>query len=75
MNPNNGRIEEKYSNDDFIQAIKNVNAKNVYSGVMLSDIANEIGCHKDTARRRINKLFASGLIQGHKIGNNWVYWV
>ena len=58
-----GEYEDTYSEQAFLDAISELN------GGGTREIADRIGCHRDTARRRLNTLAEEGLVQRRDVGD------
>lgn len=56
---------EAYSDDDFLEALQELGGS---AGT--KQIADEVGCHRDTARRRLHNLADAGDIEKHKTGES-----
>ena len=62
-NPENKRFEAEYDYDDFLKAIASGDS------VTTGDIADEIGCDRSTAYRRLGELEERGEVESSKVGN------
>jgi len=56
---------EAYSDDDFLAALDELGGS---AGTR--QIADEVGCHRDTARRRLHNLSDASDIEKHKTGKS-----
>ncbi len=50
-----GRLQKKYSDDAFLRAV----AAREY-GAQTQEVADDVGCHLNTARKRLRSLSESG---------------
>lgn len=62
-----GRFTESgaYSDDDFIEAIRELGGS---AGT--KQIADAVGCHRDTARRRLHALADAEKVEKHRAGDS-----
>lgn len=62
-----GRFTETgaYSDEDFLEAIRELGG----SGGT-KQIADTVGCHRDTARRRLHTLADAGKVEKHRTGES-----
>lgn len=58
-----GRFETSYSDDDFRAAVETLGP-----GVGTADIADMVGCGRDTAYRRLRGLEDDGEVESRKVG-------
>jgi len=70
--PGTGRIEQHYTDDDFLNALNNLSTDNYHPTT--GEIADELDCHRNTARPRLNDLADDGKIQKleSKAGFTWL---
>jgi predicted ArsR family transcriptional regulator len=59
-----GRYSASYSAEDFTRALEALGGS---AGTR--DIADEIGCHRDTARRRLIALEEDGVVEKTVVGD------
>lgn len=60
---NTGQYEQSYSDDQFVDAVRELGP-----GVGTQDIADDVGCNRDTAYRRLRKLEEDERIESRKVG-------
>lgn len=66
------KFPKKYTDEQIIKEFDN--HTDAINGLIASDIANKIKCHRDTAKTRLNNLVEKGVLRKAKIGTNVVYW-
>jgi len=64
----NGQLTIQYPESRFIDTVKELGKTNA------AEVAEEIGCSKVVATRRLRSLVNEGLIQSNKISGRWVFW-
>lgn len=67
-NEETGRYSASYSDDDFLEAIADLGGT---AGT--SEIADHVGCVRDSAYRRLNQLAENGCVERRRIGNSLVW--
>jgi len=59
-----GKYTDAYTNEDLLEAIRE------HGGAAATlEIAEMVGCHRDTARRRLNNLTEAGKVQRRDVGD------
>jgi predicted ArsR family transcriptional regulator len=59
-----GEYVDTYPTDEFLQAIRE---RDGAAGTL--EIAEAVGCHRDTARRRLNELAEAGVVRRRDVGD------
>lgn len=59
-----GRYTTEYRDDDFLDALREQGGS---SGTL--DVAQQVGCDRDTARRRLNALVDAGEVERRDVGD------
>ena len=67
-NEETGQYSASYSDDDFLKAIADLGGT---AGT--SEIADRVGCVRDSAYRRLNQLAENGRVERRRIGNSLVW--
>lgn len=70
--PETGRIEEKYTDDDFLTALNQLATDDYLPST--GDVADALNCNRETARLRLNDLADDGAVRKleSKAGFNWL---
>ena len=55
---------DAYTNEDILDAIREYDG-----GAATLEIAETVGCHRDTARRRLNELADAGEVRRRDVGD------
>lgn len=63
-----GRFTSEYSDTDFLEAIQEIEERDEVADTVA--VAEQIECHRDTARRRLNQMDAEGLVERVEVGNS-----
>lgn len=59
-----GKYTDAYTDEDFLAAIRSLDG-----GAGTLEIAQAVGCHRDTARRRLNELVEAGKVRRRDVGD------
>jgi predicted ArsR family transcriptional regulator len=59
-----GQYEDTYPEEEFLDAIQEL------GGGGTREIAEQVGCHRDTARRRLNSLAEKGAVSRRDVGDS-----
>ena len=65
-----GNYGAQFTVNDVLEVFESIDE----AVVITSDIANELGCSKQTARRRLNDLHDAGRINKRTFGQQTVWW-
>jgi hypothetical protein len=60
---NAGHFDVEYTDDDFIEAIRELDGE-----ATSSEVAGEIGCVRDSAYRRLSRLADEGMVKNRQAG-------
>ena len=63
-----GRYTSEYSDADFLEALEKIEERNEVADTVT--VAEQIECHRDTARRRLNRMNDEGLVERVEVGNS-----
>lgn len=63
-----GEYRDTYSNEAFINALSDLGGT---AGTR--EVAEQIGCHRDTARRRLTELVEEGTVQRRTVGDSTLW--
>ena len=66
---------EQYDDDQFIETLKYLSAKDLYSAATAKEVAYTLQCHPNTAKQRLNELVESKQIEGLMHGMTFFYWI
>lgn len=67
-NNDSGQYTDSYPDRDFIAALHE------HGGAAgTSDVAEHVGCVRDSAYRRLNQLAEQGMVERQKVGNSLVW--
>lgn len=66
-----GQYTSEYSDDAFLEAIRAVEETGELADTV--DVAQEVGCHRDTARRRLNQMAEEGTVERLEVGTSRVW--
>lgn len=67
-NEESGEYTPSYSDEDFIQALHDLGGT---AGT--TDVAERVGCVRDSAYRRLNNLSDEGRVERQRIGNSLIW--
>jgi len=62
-----GRFEAEFTDEEFIQTLDELD------GAPTSEVAQEIGCKRNTAYKRLKQLEDDGLVEGEPVGNSLIW--
>ncbi|WP_129116701.1 helix-turn-helix domain-containing protein [Halegenticoccus tardaugens] len=68
-NDESGQYTASYTDDDFLTAIQDLGG-----AAGTREIAETVGCHRDTARRRLHILVEQGQLRQKRVGDS-VLWM
>ena len=63
-----GKFRQEFKDHEFLGAVKMLGPK-----VGTSDVAEDVGCDRDTAYKRLKKLRGEGEVESEKIGQSLVW--
>lgn len=63
-----GQFTDEYPREDFTHAIE---AEGGFAGT--SDIADHVGCIRETAYKKLKQVETDGLVEGRKVGTTLVW--
>lgn len=68
---NDGSFGRKYTPEEVLETFETIDE----AVILTSDIAEELGCSNETARRRLNDLYDEGRIDKRTFGRQTVWWL
>lgn len=68
-------MHEAYTEDQFIETLKYLNATDLYSAATCKEVANTLKCHPNTVKTRLKELIEDGKINGMMHGMTFFYWI
>lgn len=71
--PDKGQYQPEHTDDDFLNAVDQLEATTDTGLPTTNDVAQLVGCHEETARRRLNHLANQDRIQKLEIGNSFAW--
>jgi len=66
---------EAYTDNQFIETLKYLNAKDLYSAATCKEVAYTLKCHPNTVKTRLKELIGNGQIEGIMHGLTFFYWI
>ena len=61
LDPETGKFTSKYTNEEFLSALHDLGEAGT------ADVAEAVGCNRETARLRLNELVERGAVERRKI--------
>lgn len=65
------RFDEQFPHDDILRAVEQA----PWPVALASDVAEEVGCTKQTARKKLNELYADGRVEKRDAVTVTLWWV
>lgn len=64
-----GQYEDTYSTEAFLDIVRELGSGGT------REIAERVGCHRDTARRRLNALVKKGKVERRDVGDSALWMI
>ena len=68
-------MNEAYTDEQFIETLAFLKAKNIETGATAREVANTLQCHPNTVKTRLKELLEQKKIVGKLHGCTWFYWI